>query len=361
MGQQSASAFELSNVTRTLSSARQGDSDLGPLQLLPGTWGNLRDPQNPSSGPLPGRGWNLIALPFATPPGSGFNYRVLMNQYNERLIITTKDTGVPNRGIQPNPPGTGGIPTTETDQSLVALDYEQGIVHISTDDNPSSTLRQPPGSAIHHEPGLFLFMKNQTERGIDIARLGTIPHGDSLLALGASTTPADGPPVIPPTSALPIGIGNASADTSPYLAPYQHFIQNPFRGVLPPPFPGFRPDAVHLLLADAIPSLGPVRRTTTLKFSTKIETGGIVNIPFITNQANATEMESTFWIMELEALGPDGRARLIMQYMQIVMLEFFGRRDGQPGLIKWPHVSINTMERLPDISSPAAMTTADIA
>jgi hypothetical protein len=352
-------AFAFSNARRVLTRATQGDQDLGPLSLLPGTWANLRNPTNPDAGPLPGRGWNLIALPFATAPGGGFNYRLLMNQYNERLIVTTKDTGVPNRGIQPNPPN--GAPTTETDQALVALDYEQGVVHIATDDNPPSTLKQPPGSAIHHEPGLFLFMKNQTEDGVDIARLGTIPHGDSLLALGASRAPTYGPPVIPPTTSLPIGIGEQDPATSRYLAPYLHYIQNPFMGVLAPPFPGFRPDAVHLLLQASVDSLGPIRQTTTLKFSTTLKTGGIVNIPFIVEQANATEMESTFWILELEELGADGQPRLIMLYLQIVMLEFFRRIDNQPGLIKWPHVSINTMERLPNLPAAAALTTSDIA
>jgi hypothetical protein len=57
-------------------------------------------------------------------------------------------------------------------------------------------------------------------------------------------------------------------------------------------------------------------------------------------------MISTFWIMELEEQGLDGRPRLVMQYLQIVLLDFFQRRDGMPGLIRWPHVSINTMEKI---------------
>jgi hypothetical protein len=30
----------------------------------------------------------------------------------------------------------------------------------------------------------------------------------------------------------------------------------------------------------------------------------------------------------------------------MVMLDFFPRRDGQDGLIRWPHVSINVMEKV---------------
>lgn len=348
MAQQPIGKNALANLARRITQAVPGDPDLGPLKLLPGTWANLRNPNDPTSGPFNGRGWNMIALPFATQAGASFNYRLLVNQYNERLIIMTKDTGVPNRGIQPNPP-TGR--TAETDQELVALDYEQGVVHIETEDFPSSLLTQPVGAAIHHEPGLFLFMKSQTENGIDIARLGTVPHGNSLLALGASESPINGPPVIPSFSGLPIGIGNANPATSAYLAPYQHFITNPFRGL-------FRPDQTHALLVAALTSLGAIKRTTTLRFATTISTAGIVNIPFIKKQADATEMDVTFWIMELEEADQDGQPRLIMMYHQVVMLDFFARTDGTSGLIKWPHVSINTMERIS--GAPAPLTMSDI-
>ena len=56
-------------------------------------------------------------------------------------------------------------------------------------------------------------------------------------------------------------------------------------------------------------------------------------------------MISTFWICELEETDAYGNPRLIMQYLQIVLLDFFARRDGMPGPIRWPHVSINTMEK----------------
>jgi hypothetical protein len=37
---------------------------------------------------------------------------------------------------------------------------------------------------------------------------------------------------------------------------------------------------------------------------------------------------------------------LRLQYLQIVMLDFFPRRDGLPGRIGWPHVSINTLTKV---------------
>ena len=81
---------------------------------------------------------------------------------------------------------------------------------------------------------------------------------------------------------------------------------------------------------------------------TAVETGGIVNIPFIVKQANAADMKSTFWIQELAEQDDSGNPKLRLQYLQIVLLDFFERRDGLPGLIRWPHVSINTMEKVAD-------------
>ena len=82
-----------------------------------------------------------------------------------------------------------------------------------------------------------------------------------------------------------------------------------------------------------------------LEFDTAIISGGVANIPFIVNHANAADMKATFWIQEIEETDASGSRKLRMQYSQVVMLDFFPRRDGFPGLISWPHVSINTLEK----------------
>ena len=64
-------------------------------------------------------------------------------------------------------------------------------------------------------------------------------------------------------------------------------------------------------------------------------------------------MKSTFCIQEL-APDAEGAVGLRMQYLQIVMLDFFPRRDGLPGRIRWPHVSINTLTKVAD--EPASYT-----
>ena len=80
---------------RYVGPAKPGDESLGPLKDLPGTWANLPD--------LPGRGWNMIALPFDS---GRFDYRLLLNQYNEKLVFKTVDKGVPNRGLAESGPGS---------------------------------------------------------------------------------------------------------------------------------------------------------------------------------------------------------------------------------------------------------------
>ncbi len=305
---------------RYTGSGKPADSELGPLKHLVGKWSNLPN--------LPGRGWNMIALPFAATPPNRLNYRLLMNQYNEDLVFDLVDKGVPNRGIKKT-----GATTKNTDQTLATIDYQQTISQIAAADSPASGLEGDPGAPIHHEPGLWLHMRNERTDGLDIARLGSIPHGDSVLALGKSKT-SNGAPTIPDVNGLPIGVSQDLAN-NPYLAPYEHFNRNPFQNLFEPVNPS--------QLLDAANQGVNIRRTTELEVDTAIDPGGVINIPFIVKQANAADMKSTFWIQELAG---SGKPRFRLQYLQVVILDFFPRRDGLPGLIRWPHVSINTLEKV---------------
>jgi hypothetical protein len=326
--------------SRTLELARSGDEELGPLRMLPGVWSNLPG--------LPGRGWNMIALPFATGPNSPFNYRLLLNQYNETLRFTLVDKGVPNRGIE-----GAGAAAMQADQRVVTLDYEQSIAQIAADDRvanganaanvPSSGEAGHPGLAIHHEPGLWLYLLNHAEESLDVARLSSIPHGNSVLALGSSQD-VDGMPTIDFVDGLPIGVPRDL--DSPYLAPYRHYRDQLFRGLFDPTDP-------VALLREANRNVA-IRKTTVLEVDTTRPTGGLVNISFIERQADAASMNATFWIQELEETDAFGQPKLRLQYAQVVMLDFFPRRDGLPGRIAWPHVSINTLEKIPDARKPTA-------
>jgi hypothetical protein len=323
--------------------------ELGPLEPLVGVWIGR------------GTGWNMIALPFqeAPPPPAGFKFRVLMNQYDEELKFTFVDDDVPNRGLLR--PGT-----SDSDQFVVTLDYQQKIAQVVAEDRPASDgLAGAAGLPIHHEPGLWLYEKNRrskddqisgdkvSEVELDVARLASIPHGNSVLALGRSERHR-GMPKIPPLSGLPSGrfedVSTPAYDfrSDPYLEPYRHYIDKPFMGnVMVPGFPGFSPADMNEILRFANKGVKIVR-TTTLTVDTERKSGGITNVPFSVREAEPVSMKSTFWIQELDEKDEAGQPRMRLQYSQVVMLHFFHPREDEfPGRAVWPHISIATLEKMP--------------
>jgi hypothetical protein len=311
--------------------AVQGDPILGPLARLPGIWKSK------------GHGWNMIALPHSTAPNG---FRLLLNQYDENLTFGPKViSGVQNRGIL-------------TDQHLVAMQYVQDVTQVASKDSIGSldTPDTPKGIApIHHEPGLFMHLgtpvsSDPSKATFDLARLATIPHGDSVLAMGSATAiGGDNPipdfdaPMLGDYSSLPLGASPRDL-SNPYMKAYANFNISPFLGnVTTIGFPGFDPTNPKELLKLAIRGQ-KFKNVTAIVLDTQ-HNGGIVNIPFVVEQANASEMRSVFWIEELfdsSAATP----RFQLQYLQRAVLEFFKSKDG-PGLIKWPHISINTLELQP--------------
>ena len=335
-------AAELTAVVgngRVIAPAQRNDPALGPLEKLPGTWSN--------ADALDGHGWNMIALPFRKPgrvvlpdepddpaaPGLKSDFRLLLNQFNETLTFTFLDKGVPNRGA-------AEASLFDADQHVAAMQYIQDIKQIAGDDFPPTPDRPDTpklAAAIHHEPGLFLHLLSKTDGGPDIARLATIPHGDSVLALG-NAVETDGGPNFDHAgdfSPLPIGV-NTDVVNNPYLKPYLHFKQAPFRALFDPTNP------LDLLKRAAAASR--IKTTTTITFDTSLLTGGISNIPFVVKQANAVSMRAVFWLEELVDPGADGLPQFQLQYAQRVLLSFFPAGDPKIGEIQWPHISINTMK-----------------
>jgi hypothetical protein len=318
---------------RIIEAAVQGDPALGPLAQLPGVWKNADN--------LVGHGWNMIALPYKEPgkavnpntPDQNSTFRLLLNQFNETLEFSIVDKGVPNRGA-----ATANV--FDVDQHIAALQYLQSIEQIAAIDFPATpnTPDTPKATApIHREPGLFLHLLSQTAGGPELARLGTVPHGDAVLALGYGVV-TNGPPSfnnIGDFSPLPLGV-NPDVDRDPYLAPYKKFRDAPFKGL-------FNPVDPLDLLKKAIAGLA-IKQTTVITFDTTLATGGISNIPFVVKQANATSMRAVFWIEELAAPGPNGKTQFILQYAQRVLLDFFPAGGSGGALIRWPHISINTMK-----------------
>ncbi len=254
----------------------------GPLTDLIGTWyGN--------------KGWNQVAVPNKY---GGFS--LLVQPYTETLTITPLGTPTPNRG-------------RKITQEVPTLMYNLTI-HSNND-----------GSLLHAENGTWLFLTD-CQDGFNIARLASIPHGNSILALG-STSVIPFAPSIQAISTLPItGPGNIPLGyTDPYLNAH---------------FTGFNVINPNETLVEAIKEQ-KIISSTNLVISTANQ-GGINNIPFVSKNANTTKFEAIFWIETV--LNPKtGNHFLQLQYSQTTILEFIPQFNDSTKLIQWPHVNINTM------------------
>lgn len=164
--------------------------DLGPLGNLAGTW--------------KGSGFSQMWRPDNTDPASdnpsGTRRFLQLNQTVETLTFTTIPTPIPNRGVGDQP-----------DITIYGLHYLQSI----NDGDPKEFPN--PGEALHIEPGLFLNVPASGKKSDGtvvtdgnvlpptIVRLGSIPHGVSVLMQGPapSATPVAGPPTIPDIYPIP--------------------------------------------------------------------------------------------------------------------------------------------------------------
>jgi hypothetical protein len=305
-----------------------------PLAALPRKLGLLADLQ----GTWVGTGFNVISLPdFASaPPSTGpAPFRLLLNSTIETLQFIPVGGSVPNRGALTAIGATTGQP----DIALNGLSYLQRVSDFTTN------------QALHIEPGFWLSIPPTTvlppQPAATIARLSTIPHGDSLTAPGGGFGIAGGPEIAA-VSTLPSKDGVVLGQ--PYTVPFQN-----------PPLPSnFKLPYVqnpNLALQEAI--LGQdIVQTVVLIVSTHATnlttpahaihqdpnpggtlinipapSGGISNIPFVVQNANATQLDAIFWIETVQQ--PDGSTFMQLQYTQTVILNFLG--------INWPHVSVATL------------------
>jgi len=296
--------------------------DLGPLAKLPGTW--------------VGTGFNLIELPNmnqAKPgPPPKDKFRVELNSTSETLTFSAIDGGIFNRG------------NAQGDIEYLGIHYLQQVADVNL----------PKGqNGIHLETGLFLNLPGGTDPAVDVsvARLGSIPHGDSLLAQGTYFTVKGGPKFdVPPADSTPFFIvdGKRSNDTSgAYLA----LLNN----AVPPS--GIPKEAIlnpNIILENAIKGQNIIETTVIFLDANPIpgvcnpgaipSTGGITNIPFVKVNANATSLTAIFWIETVQ--NDDGSTFMQLQYTQTVILDFpvFGPPPTSPVTpISWPHISVATL------------------
>jgi hypothetical protein len=300
-------------------------ANLGNLKDLPGTW--------------VGTGFNLIELPnmnqIKPGPPPKDKFKVMLNATQETLVFSDIEGDIINRG------------NAQSDIKYLGLHYLQQVIDVNL----------PAGqNGIHLETGLFLNLPGGTDPNVkpSIARLGSIPHGDSLMAQGDSFVVQGGPLFNTPFGADPtpftIVNGKRKNMTSPE---YLSLLQN----AEPPK--GIPKEAVmnpNILLENAIKGQKILDTTVILLDANPVDgvsnvpptspVGRITNIPFINVNANATTLTAVFWLETVQ--NNDGSTFKQLQYTQTVILDFpvFGHDKGSPAeQIKWPHIVVATLRK----------------
>jgi hypothetical protein len=329
-------------------------SDLGLLTELSGTW--------------EGQGFNLVARPSADNTSPLF---LELNETFETLSFIPISSTIPNRG--------DAIP----DIALFGLTYQQKIVDLVTQ------------GALHIEPGIWIHVPSQDADGNQsVARMGNIPHGNSLLAQGIATaldqaqlanfnpnatsavntapfpllpTPALSPMPVPGTASgfapfnlsdnapaavnfrTPAGNSQPVALPASILGvPMQQVINNPTQ-LLTAAIAGQKFKSIVAIRISTVPNLPQVNPNdpnspTNVNFPGG--GGGIENIPFLQVNADAATMFATFWIELVEGATPD-EDFFQLQYVQTVFLNFPIIKPNVPPVpFTWPHVSVATLRKV---------------
>jgi hypothetical protein len=256
---------------------------LGRLVDLPGTW--------------MGSGYNQMFLPDKH---DNQDFRPKFDATHETLTFAPVGAPIPNRG------------TAQDDIEFLGLHYQQRI---------SDAIEN---TALHFEVGMWLNVPSTTAPAVPatIVRQAVIPHGDAMLAVGSGTSVA-GPPQIAAVSPTPTRPAGGAFGTN-YFDP---FLNAP----LPTGIPADARKNPNMLLTQAI-SKQTIAKTDILTVST-VPDGGILNIPFVVTNGNATRLDATFWIETVDA--GDGTQFMQLQYSQRIILNFLE--------IDWPHISVATL------------------
>jgi hypothetical protein len=296
--------------------------------LLQGTWANQALPnamhgEGSTSNPL---SYCVMPLPQA-PSFILKNFTLYENvRFEDNSAIALPATA-PNRG-------------NESLQVPTALFYEQQvffaegpgtgqIVHVEngawlnllTGQKLVGPYPPPPGTEIH------LDHPNQQPSAITIAKQMSVPHGNSILALGSFSPPTPGAPTIPDSgSVLPTPAG---LDTSPYMTELNDpsNYQNPQPGLTHNP---------NLPLQQAVELIGP---NSFISWSVSTgNQGQTMNIPFEKRAANVTAYSASYWLLSTD----NGSTYPYLAYTQDITMLFY--IDGVS--YTFPHVTCNVVTKM---------------
>ncbi|HEX8481584.1 MAG TPA: heme-binding protein [Allosphingosinicella sp.] len=290
-------------TTRRMGAAAEPDP-LGPLAQLPGRW--------------EGTGFNTIWRPLHDPAHPGQGHFLELNLTVEILEFDRIGGQIPNRGL------------LQPDLIMFGLHYLQQV-----SDNF--------GNGLHIEPGVWLNVPATTNPQVPptVVRMGSIPHGTTIVAQGLASSEARAPK-FEDTNIKPFVIGDPAqtfdfpeADLS---------IATPFRSS-PELIAGITqamvdsPNSVLQTAIDGQEIVNTINLVITTE-PTPVIGGGTANTAFLIGgpdgpNADAVSATSIFWIEQVREA--DGTEFLQLQYTQTVLLDFGG--------LSWPHLSVATLRQ----------------
>ncbi len=350
----------LHNIPFTRLSANnlsEEDKDLlGPLTGFIGKWSNAHyDEAHPP------QGWNLISIPGPNPPSfvqgltdGGFIFETI--PYTETITFSPISI-TSNFGTFPNeqPP--------QQVQQVGALLYDQRVKSAGAEDiflrkNYSAADRAAiqayfasknfkNGDDIHAEVGMLLNINNFQD-GFQFARMGSIPHGNSILCLGSGAAGERGAPVFPGNLDVSKMVPFSENSSQRLPLAYASNTIEPNGGPSDIPFPFYPlmdPRMPYTPLTNALKGMD-VRQHTHISMSTANGTGGLLSIPFLGNRSvtrptmDTTQMDVDYWLSTVTS--PQGDVPLL-QYFQNIRIVFPFNGDPLKRRVVWPHIGLNTL------------------
>lgn len=251
------------------------EQKLGPLAMLVGTW--------------TGQGNTMLA----TPAKQGL-FRAIGHPHTNETLTFTFGAPVPDRG------GFG-----QPDIFLTGLRYHHQVNDATTNE------------AIHDEIGFWLNVPATTdpEAPAGLIRELTVPHGNAAIMFGEAVS-HEGAYKFPGLFAIP--------------TPRENFPS-------PDIYDSENTGDVNKQLNDAQEGLTFLKsEVITVKTRSPAD---IVNIPFLSKQANTISATATFVVSIASRYGSD--RFYMLQYSQVIMLQFPALKNGP--MITWPHTAVATL------------------
>lgn len=261
------------------------------------------------------KGWNFVTLPKKD--GGKEDFTILVQPYTENIEFSLVPGAVPNR-------------STNGPQFNYAVKYDLSIRDRVTK------------GGLHAENGMFIRQANNAKHAI--TRQAIVPHGNSILAIGDAV----------------LSNGNPIANNLDELDKIFSIVPTPVKGQPSFGYAEGVPGAALLPLEELakkdptiVNGLNPAKiitsslwkdtqgqkilKSITIDLDTKTD-GGIVNTPFLVNNANTPDFRSIFWIQKVK-----GSKVTQLQYAQVTNIQFPVSGDL---IINWPHINVNTLHKI---------------